>query len=148
MIGFGFAWLIGPGIFRGNCLCGNFKGRYAGRIGGQDWKSLNFVPVQRSTPFPPTCKPHHGRIFFFFFFFFCSKVVWLIGPGIFRGNCPFGSFKGRYAGRIGRQNWKSFNFFPVIEKVPLSHSRVNPTTCFSNHVYSPNVNPKPEAACL
>jgi hypothetical protein len=33
---------------------------------------------------------------------FCSKVVWLIGPGIFRGNCPFGSFKGRYAGRIGR----------------------------------------------
>jgi hypothetical protein len=36
----------------------------------------------------------------------------------------------------------------VIEKVPLSHSRVNPTTCFRNHVYFPNVNPKPEAACL
>jgi hypothetical protein len=50
------AWLIGPGIFRGNCPCGNFKGRYAGRIGRQDWKSLNFVPVQRSTPFPPTCR--------------------------------------------------------------------------------------------
>jgi hypothetical protein len=80
-----------------------------------------------------TCKPHHGRIIYFLFFLFCSKVVWLIGPGIFRGNCPFGSFKGRYAGRIGRQNWKSFNFFPVIEKVPLSHSRVNPTTCFRNN---------------
>jgi hypothetical protein len=44
LIGFGFAWLIGPGIFRGNCPCGNFKGRYAGRIGRQDWKSFNFVP--------------------------------------------------------------------------------------------------------
>jgi hypothetical protein len=47
---FGFAWLIGPGIFRGNCPLGNFKGRYAGRIGRQDWESLDFLPVQRSTP--------------------------------------------------------------------------------------------------
>jgi hypothetical protein len=36
VIGFGFAWLIGPGIFRGNCPFGNFKGRYADRIGRQD----------------------------------------------------------------------------------------------------------------
>ena len=51
----------------------------------------------------PRVNPTTGE-FFFFFYLFCSKVVWLIGPGIFRGNCPFGGFKGRYAGRIGRQN--------------------------------------------
>jgi hypothetical protein len=32
------------------------------------------------------------------------------GPDIFRGNCPLGDFKGRYAGRISRQNWKSLIF--------------------------------------
>ena len=37
------------------------------------------------------------------FFFFGFSFAWLIGPGIFRGNCPLGNFKGRYAGRIGRQ---------------------------------------------
>jgi hypothetical protein len=31
------------------------------------------------------------------FFFFGFSFVWLIGPGIFRGNCPVGNFKGRYA---------------------------------------------------
>jgi hypothetical protein len=31
LIGFGFAWLIGPGIFRGNCPLGSFKGRYIGK---------------------------------------------------------------------------------------------------------------------
>jgi hypothetical protein len=40
---------------------GSFKGRYAGRIGRQDWKSLNFVPVQRNTPFTLTCKPHQPK---------------------------------------------------------------------------------------
>jgi hypothetical protein len=46
-IGFGFAWLIAPGIFRGNCPLGNFKGRYAGRIGRHNWttcsRSANIV---------------------------------------------------------------------------------------------------------
>jgi hypothetical protein len=54
------------------------------------------------------------KIFFLggkFFFFFGFSFAWLIGPGIFRGNCPLGNFKGRYAGRIGRQNWKSLFFF-------------------------------------
>ena len=83
--GFNFAWLIGPGIFRGNCPLGSFKGEYAGRIGRQKWKSLNFC--------------WYGIIFLF-----CSNAVGLIGPGVFRGNCPLGNFKGIYAGRIGRQN--------------------------------------------
>jgi uncharacterized Zn-finger protein len=56
----------------------------------------------------------------------CSNVVGLIGPGVFRGNCPLGNFKGRYAGRIGRHNWKSLNLSPVVKKVPLSHPRVFP----------------------
>ena len=61
------------------------------------------------------------------FFCFCSNVVGLIGPGVFRGNCPLVN----HAGRIGRQNWKSLNFLHL-----------------SKHLYSPNVEPKPEAACF
>jgi hypothetical protein len=29
---------------------------------------------------------------------------------LFIGGSPLGNFKGRYAGRIGRQDWKSLNF--------------------------------------
>jgi hypothetical protein len=55
-----------------------------------------------------------------FVFLFFSNVVELIGPGIFRGNCPLGNFKGRYAGRIGKQDWKSLDFFfPVIRQYPF-----------------------------
>jgi hypothetical protein len=46
---------------------------------------------------------------------------------LIKKNCPFGNFKGRYADRIGRQDWKSLIFCPFRE-VPLSHPRVNPTT--------------------
>jgi hypothetical protein len=108
--GFSFAWLIGPGIFRGKCPLANFKGKYAGRFGRQSWKSLNFLPVQRSTLShprvdPTTCKKKKKKKI--------SNAVELIGPGIFRGNCPLGNFKGRYAGRIGKQDWKSLDlFFP------------------------------------
>jgi hypothetical protein len=35
---------------------------------------------------------------------FCSKVAWLIGPGIIRGN-----FKGRYTGRIGKKHKQNLN---------------------------------------
>ena len=60
-------------------------------------------------------------------FFFGFSFAWLIGPGIFRGN-----FKGRYAGRINRQNWKSLNFSPVVKKYPFPHPRVVSTTCKKN----------------
>jgi hypothetical protein len=111
--GFSFAWLIGPGIFGGNCPLGNFKGKYAGRFGRQSWKSLIFcpfkeVPLSHPRVDPTTCKKKKKFVFLFF-----SNVVELIGPGIFRGNCPLGNFKGRYAGRIGKQDWKSLDlFFP------------------------------------
>jgi hypothetical protein len=36
-----------------------------------------------------------------------STSFWLTGPGILGGNCPLGNFKGKYAGRVGRQDWKS-----------------------------------------
>jgi hypothetical protein len=47
-------------------------------------------------------KPHLRHNFFEFFFVF--NFVWLTGPGIFGGNCPKGNFKGKYAGRVGRQD--------------------------------------------
>jgi hypothetical protein len=55
---------------------------------------------------------------------FCSKVAWPIGPDIFRGNCPLGDFKGRYAGRISRQNWKSL-IFQRKNKLPPSNKNLN-----------------------
>jgi hypothetical protein len=63
-------------------------------------------------------------------FCFVFNFVWLTGPGIFGGNCQYGNFKGKYAGRVGRQDWKSLKlnyfFLPVAKKVPLSHPRVFP----------------------
>jgi hypothetical protein len=42
-------------VFSGEIPLGNFKGRYAGRIGRQNWKSLNFSrDKKKSTPFPLT----------------------------------------------------------------------------------------------
>jgi hypothetical protein len=66
-------------IFRGNCPFGNFKGRYAGRIGRQDWKSLIFCPFREVPLSHPRVNPTTGE--FFNFFLFCSKVAWLRGPG-------------------------------------------------------------------
>jgi hypothetical protein len=57
LIGFGFAWLIGPGIFRGNCPCGNFKGRYAGRIGRQDITGKKLKDFQFCLPILPAYLP-------------------------------------------------------------------------------------------
>jgi hypothetical protein len=79
-------------------------------------------PLKTPGPISPVKSQLRHLILIFFrgqFFFFGFSFAWLIGPGIFRGNCPLGNFRGRYAGRIGRQNWKSLNLFARSRKYPF-----------------------------
>jgi hypothetical protein len=60
---FNFVWLTGPGISGEIVLKEVSKGKYAGRVGRQNWKPLiNFLiffyVAKKSIPFPPTCIPH------------------------------------------------------------------------------------------
>jgi hypothetical protein len=74
-----------------------------------------------------TCSRSANIVIYYYSLSLACALTNNLLPGIFRGNCPFGNFKGRYAGRIGRQDWKSLIFCPFRE-IPLSHPRVNPTT--------------------